>query len=526
MNRQVTREASRPRIARTLALGALFLIATGVALTGLPAVGSAADTSGITMSVYPGDTTMSPGDTAMVDVVFSNTTNSAVLLQSISVRVPAGVVTVSMPSAASIGAIPPAGFKQTKFSLRALPGVEDGSVDVLAAVKSTASKGVALTQMTEGSITLNAGDLSRQPDVTFLSFPEKLNDGQSATAALRISNPTSTTLRHIQVSAVDSQDVQLTSPKLIGKQGLGTCQASGTLICVSRLPPGRTAVVSMQAKAAKKVQTGTQHVSVVVQSQDSTASDVSTVTAGTSVQVAIFGVDALSPLGLTSLFILPGLVSVLVFLMFSRFVYPRSKQVPETVSVTDPRMLLFVAPPAAFAYLVVWAAWGINLSQEAGTNDVAILFALGFAIGLLAWAAVATIYYVTVGRKNFKANDQPKTVLGRLEARNARLSLPRIETAPAGGPSYQYLCDSGSDKLLACSPIKYSFAPDAEKKARQNFRVALSHDDIGAVRGAVRRKEVRLFWLLPTGVTTIERSAVQFRPEYALLTEGDPDGDE
>jgi hypothetical protein len=274
------------------------------------------------------------------------------------------------------------------------------------------------------------------------------------------------------------------------------------------------------------VQTGTQHVAVVIASQTDTSGPpiTSTVTVTTPVQVTIFGVDVLSPFGLGTLFVLPGLLTVLSFLLLTRYVYPRSKQLPSTVQFTDPNTLLFVVPPAALAYLLVWLIWGINLKNQAGTVDVVILFGLGVGLGFAVWLAVALPYYFHIGRKQFRVSDSPSKVLWRLKKRQARLTLPKIES---GQLPYWCLSDGAEEKLAACPQVLYAFigaaaAPNSEK-LRTNFRDALAADDIRTIRKAARRRRVRLRWARAGGVTFLDRSAVQWKSEEKRLIRPDDD---
>jgi hypothetical protein len=504
------------------ALLVILAVAAVAVLATFPARSARAAAHEVMVRVAPSEVTLSTGDAATVDVMITNTTAGPVRVSAFDIRVPARVTAERIPPPTTIRPIRANGFVLTTFVLRAHPGIEDGEVNILVEVKSSSSKNVPSDQLITSSLALKAGTISHLPDVAFASFPDKLNDGQSAAAALRISNPTPFTFHQIQVTVVDSQDVTLVQMKPVMPPFVpcpaGTASAVG---CLAMLAPGETEVLYLRAQANREVQTGVQHVSVVVASSTNSTSVpiTSSVVTTTPVQVTIFGVDALTPFGLGTLFVLPGLLTVLTFLLLARYVYPRSKALPDTVQFSDPRTLLFIVPPAALAYLVVLAAWGVNLTRQAGTLDVAILFSLGVALGVLMWMAAGLIYYAYSGRKQFKADDLPEKVLQRLEARHASLSLP---TAIAGDFSYLYLSDGPDDKLFACSPAKYAFTDDAADPARTRFRQALARDDIGAVRGAVGHKEVRLRWQLPTGVTLLDRSAVQFQAATALVTEGDP----
>ena len=357
-----------------------------------------------------------------------------------------------------------------------------------------------------------------------MSFPDKLNDGQSVTAAVSISNSSPFAFRQVQVTAVDSEDLTL-GPVTPPRPPFAACppaSASGSTLvgCLATLAPGTTAVLYLKVTASSRVQTGTQHVAVVVTGQTGPSGDPVTATtvATTSAQVAIFGVDALSPFGLGTLFVLPGLVAALVFLLLARYVYPKGQEMPETVQFTDARTLVFVVPPAALAYLLVWAVWGVNLTNQAGTQDVVVLFTLGAGIGFLAWAIVAAIFFERTGRKQFTVSDSPVKVLRRLKAREAGLEVP---VAVSEDLRYRYLSNGPGGQSYVCPPIGYWFPDDADNNDKTRFRNALSRNRIGDVLSEVRAGHVRLRWQ-GTGVTLLDRSKVQLQGADRIYDEIQP----
>jgi hypothetical protein len=484
----------------------------------------------ITVRLFPAALTLSTGELATVNLAISNTTNSPIRVTRVDLGVPAGVAAGHVPRPGAIRPVRPGGFDLMTFTLRGLPGIESGEVDVLLELrKCSPDPG----QLIVGSLRLTAGTASQLPHAAFLSFPGKLDDGQSATAVVSISNPTSFTFKHVSVAAVNSENVTL-HPIVRAEPPFVPCRATGVqgpalVGCLPALAPGATAVLYLQVTASSQVQTGTQRVAVVVASQTdaSGAPITSTVTVTTPVQVTIFGVDVLSPFGLGTLFVLPGLLTVLSFLLLTRYVYPRSKELPSNVQFTDPNTLLFVVPPAALAYLLVWLIWGINLKNQAGTADVVILFGLGVGLGFAVWLAVALSYYGHIGRKEFRVSDSPGRVLRRLETRQARLALPKIES---GQLTYWYLSDGAEEKLAACPRVVYAFigaaiAPNSEQ-LRENFRKALEGGDIRAIRKEARRRRVRLRWERAAGVTLLDRSAVQWKHEEKRLIRQDGPGDD
>ncbi len=485
----------------------------------------------VSVQLLPADITLSPGQQATVDVVISNPTRCPVRVTSLQIRAPASVTAGHVPAPRSLPQIPANGSVVGTFVLTAQPGIEDGEVDVLLGIRSFGLGRDAATEIVTGSLAVRASTATQILRAAFLSFPQKLNDGQAVTAAVGISNPTPFPFRQISVTAVDSQDVSLrraarVEPPFVPCPATEGGRQPEALGCLGTLQPGATAVLYLQVTANPRVQTGTEHVAVVVAGLGDPARQPMTLTAvaTTPIQVTIFGVDALSPFGLGTLFVLPGLMTVVSFLLLARYVYPRSKDVPDTVQFKDPRTLLYVLPPAALVYLVIWLAWGVNLTNQAGTSDVALLFGLGVGLGFLAWALLAFAYYRHSGRKQFRAGDTPDKVLARLEARHAQLELPEVAV---GSFSYRYLSGGPDGKVYACSPAKYSYTDAADPPTRVRFRKALARNDIASVRDQVRRGYVRLRWLLSsTGVTLVDRSAAQLKAGQALLSEETlPDGD-
>jgi hypothetical protein len=282
-------------------------------------------------------------------------------------------------------------------------------------------------------------------------------------------------------------------------------------------------VLYLQMTASCQVQTGTQRVSVIVSSQTEGPGDAvpSAVVATTPVQVAIFGVDALSPFGLGTLFVLPGVVTVLVFLALARNVYPRSKELPDSVSFTDASTMLAVVPPSALIYLLVSVIFGVNLMNAAGTWDVVGLFVFGLLLGFGAWVVVARIYYLRSGRKQFTVSDTPQQVLERMHARGMGLTLPVVVS---GNVSYRNLSDGPSGQLFACPPVTYAFASTVSDVDEQRFRTALGTGDIDAILSESRLGKVSLDWQRPSGVTLLETSAVQIKAKDLLMEETLPDG--
>ena len=339
----------------------------------------------------------SAGELATVDLAISNTTSVPVRVTAVDIRTPVQVMTENVPSPDSIGTIPAGGFVLASFTLKAGLGLDNGEVDILLQYRCASSDQAMARQLVTGSLTLTAGPATPEPQVAFLSFPDKLNDGQSVTAAVSISNPAPFPLTQVRVTAVDSEDVTLRQVAPVPSPFVAcpAVTAAGTSLvgCLGTLAPGATVVLYLQVRVSSRVQTGTQRVAVIVASQTQTPADpvASTVVAATPVQVTIFGVDALSPFGLATLFVLPGIVTVLVFLLLARYVYPRRQGAPRIRVVhrrPHPGLRRSARRPGLPAGVDLL---GLNLTNQAGTGDVVLLFVVGTGLGFIAWGVVAAI---------------------------------------------------------------------------------------------------------------------------------------
>jgi hypothetical protein len=523
--RGVTADGRMPRRDSPVLAAAGLLVLVIMMLIAFPGRSAAAG-GVVTLHLLPAGVTMSPGEPTTVSMVISNGTSAPVRVTAVDVSVPAQVVAENVPPPECVGQIRAGGFVTCSFVLLAGAGVENGEVDVLVRYRSGSGRQAA-DRVVTASLALTAGHAPPAPQAAFLSFPDKLNDGQSAEATVSISNPALFPVNLIQVSVVNSENITLSrDPTVTGPFAAcpgGIADGTAPVGCLDTLAPGATAVLYLKMTASSRVQTGTQRVSVIVSSQTDASGDLipSTVVATTPVQVAIFGVDALSPFGLGTLFILPGIVTVLTFLALARNIYPRSKELPDSVSFTDARTMLAVVPPAALIYLLVWAILGVNLMDAAGTWDVARLFGWGLAVGFAVWVVVARIYYLRSGRKQFTVSDTPQKALERMHARGMGLTLPVVVS---GNIYYRYLSDGPSGQLFACPPVTYAFASAVSDDDEQRFRAALGAGAIDKVLSESRLGTVSLDWQRTSGVTLLETSAVQIQDKDLLLEETLPGG--
>jgi hypothetical protein len=329
----------------------------------------------------------------------------------------------------------------------------------------------------------------------------------------------------VRLDAVNNDDLHL-STDLNPKGEVHPCsdispagQSSHGLACMGALPPGTSRLLTVAVTAADRVHTGKQHVVVVltartVEPARGTATDM-TASANFDVELTIFGVDALSPFGVATLFVLPGLLAVIVFLITAR-VYPGKRLgLPDTVDLKDVRLLPFIVPLSTFAYLLFWLIRGQDLTDSAGTRSVGWLFLLGSGLGLAAGIGLAVTWYAISGRKQFSQNDSPDEVLRRLKARHGSLCL---RTIAVDGLTYCYLTAGLDETVLVCPPIAYTFRRGGADH-RADFRKAMRADDIGRIRDTSEGGSVALRWTISTGVRTVAASSAAFGDPTCLLEE-------
>jgi hypothetical protein len=460
------------------------------------------------LQVAPASLTLEPGDVADVELLVTNGTNSAVTITEIDVagppRVTGQVSGLELPAAVAAGA-----SVRAQLRLDAAPGVNDAEVGVVVQYRFADSPNTALVTK---SLTIKSGQRAQAPDVTLVGFPDKLDDGQSRSATVRIANATPFGYRHLTVSALDGDDVGLVlpNPELPSSPFTRCPDSIHALACLDQLIAGEVQLLDVRVKAHESVKTGKQHVSVVVTgSRDiatgsgNNAAQVlppATVVATGDVELTVFGVDALSPFGIGTLFVLPGLVAVLVFLLFARAVYPRKPSLPDTIELKDLRALPIVVPVAALAYLILWLVLGRDLTRAVSTFDVALLFVVGFLLGLVVWAVMAYLWWLHSGRKQFAVGDNYEKVLERLKARRSGLSLPQFWL---NGVRYLYLVPTNDGRVLAAPSISYAFLENVGDKEREAFFPAIEQGYIDAVLRAYHKGQVRLASSVPTGVVSV-----------------------
>jgi hypothetical protein len=485
-----------------------------------------APAAGLDVRVVPGTVLLEVGDSAVVELVIRNPATSAADLISVDVRAPTRIRS-EVPSVLP-ERIPAGGSVRIPLRLSARPGFDSGEAAVLAGYQLLGSPGGR--QAGTASVTLSAGKASATPQLLFVNAPAKLGDGQQRDALVRISNTSPFVFRDLALSSLDGDDVELRiSEDSPLPRPFAPCEdrrrrsvsPGPALACLDRLRPGATRVLGIQLTADESVRTGKQRVGVALAGDRSTSPDGVVIPAFTVIETAdielsVFGVDALSPFPVGTLFLLPGLLAVIVFLLLGRWVYPRSPKLPETVGLTDLRALPVVAPLALLAYVLMWLVLGRNLTESVGTTDVVLLFALGLTFGVVVWVIMSGVWYRRIGRKQFSIEDKLETVLKRLKANETGLVLPVVTH---GKLNYLLLGFGQDGTALVAPPLTFTYTGKATAAQRVSFRTAVEDNDTGAVIEASRRGVVSLNWKVPTGVVAVKAEEVGALTETKRLLE-------
>jgi hypothetical protein len=495
----------------------------GLTLLGAPRSGTAAD--GVTMQLAPSSVTLEPSDVVDVALVVTNGTRSPIKIVKIDIRSSPRVVTDQPTGSPALDVVAAGATAIGALHFQAHPGLQDTELTVIAEYRSTAA--ASFTQVLTAALTLKAGKAASLLELSFVTSPGTVNDGQDRGAVVRIANPTPFAYRSIAVVALDGDDVDVRPPKALRSPftacpaGTPTGESRFAIACLDRLRSGEVRLLEVRVRAHDSVHTGKQRVGVQITGTRETVAGSpvpSSVVTTADVELAVFGVDALSPFGVGTLFVLPGLLAVIVFLLLARGVYPRTSSLPDTIDPKDLRILPIAVPLAVLAYLIAWLVLGSNLTVTISTLGVGVLFAIGIVLGLALWGAVALAWYRHSGRKQFAVGDPTDTVLMRLDARNARLQLPRFT---ANGMTYLYLAPAGEGKLMASPQMTYAFTAKMrdDDAGRAAFHNAIQEDNISFIRHSQRNGAVTIKWSAPTGVVALDGNGVQMPDTRPLLVE-------
>lgn len=496
------------------------VICTTAILTGAANRAAAADEVP-TVRVTPSSVTLEPGDSVQLSVLIENPTASSVVLARIDALAPPGI-SADVSGVAVPGSLAARSSTMADLRVTAGTGVRESVVGIVVDFRQPGDSGIGSLADAELAIKPGSGPVSLV--ASFDVFPDKLNDGESRPATVRLENPTAFAYSGLIVSGLERGDVELDlagelSPPFVSCPASTSVPGMGhSLACLTEIASGATVLLDLNVEASDSVRTGNHQVGLVVTGSRDVAEGgaplpLSSVVVTDEVELAVFGVDAISPFGLGTLFVLPGLLAVVFFLLLSRYVYPKSNKLPDTIELKDLRAMPFVIAFAAVSYLVIWAAWGTDLRRGVSTGNVILLFVVGLGLGVVAWGLVALLYWYSSGRKHFTVGDDPAGLLRRLRARDAGLVLPEFKSS---GIHYLVLGPSEGQSVFAAPKIRYTFSA-VDDQERRSFYSAVGSGDIDEILRAHRDKKVALNWSAPSGVRTFEESAVQPTAQEQLI---------
>jgi len=455
------------------------------------------------VQIVPTAVTLVPGDVAQVAVLLDNPTSAQVSVASVRVITPPRV------TAGTVSGVPPtlaAGSSSlATFDVRAEPGFGENQVSIVVEF----GQGTSARQVV-ASLSVKPAAGAATPEASFVVFPSKLNDGDSRRATVRLTNPTGVTFTNLRLLAVDSDDAYLAMPQ---PPTAVTCTA-GTgerlLTCVGDLAAGASVLVDLEVRAHTSVRTGTQQVGVVLTGTPVTTSGAAlnrevAAVATHDVELTVFGVDAITPFGVGTLFLLPGLLAIAVFLTATRFMYPRrTSGLPDKVDPKDLSQMPAIVVVGVVVYVLVWFLLREDLTRRVSTASVAAVFVIGTVMGVVAWAIMALFYRKFVGSRRFSKDALPEGVLMTLKHRQTQLALPSYMTDQAE----IYLHLGQTDGLEYFAPqIAFDLAqssPDQELR----FWNALRSNDIATILDLHKADKVTLVWRTGAGVVVHDPTAM------------------
>lgn len=472
----------------------------GAAVANAGTAGAAAPA--LTVSAVPESLSILPGDKGRGAVVIDNATAVAFVVTGIDVlatpSLRASLKGFDLPATIAAGSSVIA-----HLDVSASTELKDAQVGIAVRFRGASKSSPERSATT--NFTVSVAPIAA-PTLTFLLAPDALNDGEERVTTVRIDNPSGREFTNLSLAALNGDDVSIT---LKGKpmEPFAECADGVGMVCLSRLQPGTSATVNLQTHAASSVRTGSQTVGLVLTSTPGAGLPRVTATATHEVKLAVFGVDALSPFGVGTLFVLPGLLAV-VFFLLGNALYPQTKSLPDQADLKDLRQMPAVVAVSAAAYMIVFALIGSDLTRTVSTKSVALLLAFGAAVGIVAWGVLALFYRSIVGSKIFQLDDSPRQVLRRLVARNTTLELPSFAS---GGAEYARLGLAADGRVYAAPRIAFRFSDAAQVEAKDDARRELlkkiDRGEIEPVLAAQKEGFLDLHWVEPSGVRTFDEAA-------------------
>lgn len=491
-------------MAATIVVGTSLMAGVGVADS--PRAESqeeeAAAAGTITVEVVPAVVAVGPGQVAEVQVAVYNTGAAPASVRSLDLLAPAAVEVV----AADRQPFTIAGGERVvrMFEVAAAPGSASGKLVAVADVSSPVGGSASTTDRfvsatAELSVTAPASDLK----ASIVSAPTDLFDGQrNRRLVVQLQNPTPYELREIQLQGINSTDITVGSGSTLEECLTPVNRSVG---CIESLGRGASLLVALDLRVDGAVHTGKQTVGVMVSGEFAVpgAAQPTSASVTTEVDLSVFGVKVVSPYGASAVFFLPAIVAFVTFILAGRLVYPRTSWLPSKIEVADPTRLTLLLPLAGAAYLAIYGILGVDLTEEMSTWWVAVLFAVGFATGALAWLIYIWRYWERAGKKLFKASDSPAQVLKRL-ARNDS-SLLRPQRISSGMPVV--VLGRGAGDTIAISSLLVPIYTEGEGDPSSAFMALVNSGDPAAVLNSMGLR-VKLQWA-GSGVALVPASQPQ-----------------
>jgi hypothetical protein len=470
----------RMRQWRRLAGG--FLLFAVAAMVNIGAVVNASAADAPTLELGPAELVLGPGEQAEVIVVVRNTGVTTAIVDTFDAGAVSGL-TLVLPDPSALRPIAPGSAASTVLKVVSDAGFLGGSVSIQAIGRAgdasfAATAGLKLT--------------IREPDpgltVTLVGVPDSLSDGEAQAVQVQVTNPSAHVWSDVTLQATGNESLCWVESTEV------TCPAGNTpltLKVADSIQPGGLIQKELVVRAQDRVRAGSQTVSVVATAGHKSAPLTQSVgSAEATIKVTIFGIDLLSPFGITSLFLIPGAFAALAFQFVRGLVMSRTGAV-SGVDLKDPGALLFIIPISVLVYLGALVLLNRDLRSHAGTLDALGLFVVGLLIGLLIAGAWWLRWWWVVGRKTFTIKDLPLKVLTRLERRGASLAQPTITIA---GTNLQLLGET-DQRVVACQQITYEFGKNVASDRRGKFTRAVDGRDLETVIAEVRAKTVTIKWL-------------------------------
>jgi hypothetical protein len=466
---------------------------------------------------------MAPDEQATADVVVTNPTDRSLTIMEVRSATTPGLSIAGLP--ATPITVPASTAVPIPFTVTSARRFEEGSAELLIRVRlprvPMSSNGEPFNDERILTPTFTVKVSASVPALTLAvsSSPSALVDGESSELVLTVDNTSPFTLAPISLLGLPGRDVTIGPPDTTPLTG--GCEATA-IACIPSLAPSDIAVVHLKVKANDHVHTGKQNVGVLARGTVMTggapsssgvraSSFVMTATVSTPVDLTIFGMDALSPLGVATLFLVPGFVAVAMFVL-GRRLYP-TRGAAAQADLKDTGLLVISVALGGIVYFGIWVFKGVDLARDgAGTRQVALLFGLGVLAGAIAYGVYAIVYFLRTGRKQFTVSDDEGKVLTRLAARKAGLKLLPVN----GG---YFLGHNADGRAAVCPEMTFRFTTD-DTQWRASFFKAAKANDLGTIKKLVKTTEkVELKWSTTRAVILTDEPLTATGPPEELISE-------